>query len=155
MMITYSHRTSSSSSKKTKTINWRGNCSHSLIFLFCVAMQIHVCCSGNISGVTSVALLQQGSPLLFPINNRHLVHYYADIIIFVLTSVYGNYYFVMGNVCITVNLLIDHNNILYLSAISRMSYLIGEKWRNFRQVRKYFLRLIREIFWRKYSCISR
>ena len=62
--------------------------------------------------VTSVALLQQGSPLLFSINNRHLVHYYM------LTSVYGNYYLVMGRVCITVNLLIDQNNIL--SAISRM-----------------------------------
>ena len=35
------------------------------------------------------------------------VHYYADIIIFMLTSVYGNYYLVMGRVCITVNLLID------------------------------------------------
>ena len=59
---------------------------------------------------------QQGSPLLFPINNRHLVHYYADIIIFMLTSVHGNYlpHFVMGRVCIPVNLLIDQNNILYL-----------------------------------------
>ena len=38
-----------------------------------------------------------------------------------LTSVYGNYYLVMGRVCITVNLLIDQNNILYLSAISRMT----------------------------------
>ena len=54
------------------------------------------------------------SPLLFPINNGHLFHY-ADII-FMLTSVYGNYltYFVMGRVCITVNLHIDQNNILYL-----------------------------------------
>ena len=43
---------------------------------------------------------------------------YADIVIFMLTSVYGNYYLVMGRVCITVNLLIDQNNIL--SAISRM-----------------------------------
>ena len=32
----------------------------------------------------------------------------------------------MGRVCITVNLLIDQNNILYLSAISRMSYLRGK-----------------------------
>ena len=32
--------------------------------------------------VTSVALLQQGSPLLFPINNRHLVHYYIDTVVF-------------------------------------------------------------------------
>ena len=61
--------------------------------------------------VTSVGLLQQGSPLLFPINNRH--------VIFMLTSVYGNYYLVMGRVSITVNLLIDQNNIL--SAISRMT----------------------------------
>ena len=44
---------------------------------------------------------------------------YADIVIFMLTSVYGNYYLVMGRVCITVNLLIDQNNIL--SAISRMT----------------------------------
>ena len=46
-----------------------------------------------------------------------------------LTSVYGNYllYFViMGRVCITINLLIDQNNILYLSAISRMNYLSGK-----------------------------
>ena len=35
--------------KKPKSINCQGNCSHSLIFLFCVAMQISVCCSGNIS----------------------------------------------------------------------------------------------------------
>ena len=63
--------------------------------------------------VTSVALLHQGSPLLFPINNRHIVRYYM------LTSVYGNYYLVMGRVCITVNLFIDQNNIL--SAISRMT----------------------------------
>ena len=32
--------------------------------------------------VTSVGLLQQGSPLLFPINNRHLVHYYIVTIVF-------------------------------------------------------------------------
>ena len=37
----------------------------------------------------------------------------AIIIICMLTSVYGNYY-VMGRVCITVNLLIDQNFILYL-----------------------------------------
>ena len=38
------------------------------------------------------------------------------IIIFMQTSVYGNYlpYFVNGRVCITVNLLIDQNNMLYL-----------------------------------------
>ena len=65
-----------------------------------------------------MAFLQQWPPLLFPINNRHLVHYYADIIIFMLTSVSGNYYLVMGRVCITVNLLIDPNNILYLSGRS-------------------------------------
>ena len=62
--------------------------------------------------VTSVGLLQQGSPLLFPIHNRHLVHYYMlTLLFFMLTSVYGNYYLVMGRVCITVNLLIDQNNI--------------------------------------------
>ena len=40
----------------------------------------------------------------------------AIISIFMLTSVYGNYlpYFVMGSVCITVNLLIEQNIILYL-----------------------------------------
>ena len=73
---------SSSSSKTTKPINCQGNCSHSLIFLFCVAMQISGgFCSGNISGFAP------RSPLLFPINNRSLVHYYAHIIIFMLTSV--------------------------------------------------------------------
>ena len=70
-------------------------------------MQISVCCSGNISGLpqtTRVTIFVSG-------NNRHIVHYYADII-FMLTSVYGNYYLVMGRVCITVNLLIGQNNIL-------------------------------------------
>ena len=39
-----------------------------------------------------------------------------SIIIFMLTSDCGNYlpYCEMGRVCITVNLLIDQNNILYL-----------------------------------------
>ena len=75
---------------------------------------------------------QQGSPLLFPVNNCHLVHYYADNIIFMLTSVYGNYlpYFVMGRVCITVNLRIDQNNILYLllheiTCLDDENFLIG------------------------------
>ena len=67
--------------------------------------------------VTPVGLLQQGSPLLFQSPSCSLL--YADIVIFMLTSVYGNYYLVMGRVCITVNLLIDQNNIL--SAISRMT----------------------------------
>ena len=44
----------------------------------------------------------------------------AIIIIFMLTSVYSNYLlyngisYIMGRVCITVNLLIDQNCILYL-----------------------------------------
>ena len=58
-MITYSHRVFIKIFhqpvlllvKKTKPINCQGNCSHSLIFLFCVAIQISVCCSGNISGL--------------------------------------------------------------------------------------------------------
>ena len=47
-----------------------------------------------------------------------------------LCSVYGSYspYFVMGRICITVNLLIDQNNILYLHEIICLedeNFLIG------------------------------
>ena len=70
--------------------------------------------------VTPVGLLQQGSPLLFPINNRHLVHYYMLTLLFLCWHRFTAInYLVMGRVCITVNLLIDQNNIL--SAISRMA----------------------------------
>ena len=105
-------------------------------------MQISVCCSGNIRGFDPICLClfprQQGSPLLCPINNCHLVHYYADIN-FMLTSVYGNSLlcFVMGRVSITVYLLIDQNNLLYLLpfrhkfSLNLISHLTAPKITNF------------------------